>query len=327
MNLKKNDKLVVWAPSSPAPFLFPTRFERALTQLKERGYNIQVGESCTRNIDYKIDFFYKLADEFHHYLLNDKIKGIIFATGGWTTITLLDYINWEIVKEYPKPIIGYSDATALLLAVYSQTGQKTYHGPMVISEWGEYGGPWTYSSENFENILFTEQCEFNLVPAEEWTHEILWWDKDDHRKRLVSGKGGWRVFNPGKCEGILVGGNLNVISLMLGTNYMPSFRGKVLFIETESYSPDKFLAYLTQLKLHNVFNDIQGLIIGRHSNPIPSNSGFNSFEQILTLILNDIDDIPVLLDVDIGHTEPMLTIPIGGRVLIDTQSSLLRVFK
>ncbi|PFD34739.1 hypothetical protein CN285_25015 [Bacillus cereus] len=325
MHLKKDDKLVVWAPSSPAPFLFPNRFERALEALKTRGYNIQVGESCKKNITYDLNFAKNLVEEFHQYLLDDEIKGIIFAVGGWTTIALLPYINWNLLKENPKPIIGYSDATALLLAAYKETGQKTFHGPMVISEWGEFNGPWEYSITNFENALFTKNTSFDLLPPKEWTQEVLWWDKEDGRRRLSNGKGEWRIFNHGKCEGILIGGNLNIISLMLGTKYMPSFKDKILFLETEGYSPDKFLAYLMQLQLHNVFNEIKGLIIGRHSNPISSSSGAESFDEILNYFFGKVD-IPIMLDVDLGHTEPMVTLPIGGSAVIDTESKLLKVF-
>lgn len=326
MQLKKTDKIAVWAPSSPAPYLFPRRFERSLNELKKRGYNVYVGDSCKKNISYQKEFAKDIVKEFHKFLLDDEIKAIIFAVGGWTTISLLEHIDWALVKEYPKPVIGYSDATALLLAINHLTGQETFHGPMIVPEWGEFNGPWDYSIYNFENLLFKNKTYLDLHAPKEWTQEILWWDKEDSRKRSITGDSDWISYKPGKCEGALVGGNLNVISLMLGTDFIPSFDNKILFIETEGFSPDKFLAYLLQLKLHRVFDQIKGLIIGRHSNPVASSSGSKSFNEILDYVFEEYN-FPILLDVDLGHTEPMLTLPIGRKVLLNSSEKLIRILK
>jgi muramoyltetrapeptide carboxypeptidase len=327
LQITKKDKIVVWAPSSPAPYLFPKRFERSLENLKKNGYiNISIGDSCKKNIKYHKNFAMDMANEFHEYLLDDEIKAIIFAVGGWTTITILPFIDWEIVRDNPKPIVGYSDATALLLAINKKTNLQTFHGPMIIPEWGEDEGPWDYTKSNFESMLLTPSQELKLNPPEYWTQEILWWDKEDNRRRKASGKGAWRTYKHGYCNGELVGGNLNVMSLMLGSEYIPDFTDKILFLETEGYSPDKFLAFLTQLELNNVFNEINGLIIGRHSNPIAASSGATSFNEILDFMFQKYD-FPIILDVDLGHTEPMITLPIGGHAHINTEKNVFSVGK
>ncbi len=325
--ISKNDEIVVWAPSSPAPFLFPKRFKRAINALADRGYrNIRIGESCKKNLTYDIGFSKYLAEEFHSYLTNEDTKAIFFAVGGWTTSALFPFIDWELVRANKKVLVGYSDATSLLLACYAKAGMMGFHGPMVISEWGEYGGPWQYTVERLEEQLFSENLYIDLKPPYYWTEEKLWWDKEDLRKRSNSGRGEWRFFKKGKAEGVLIGGNLNTISFLLGTEYMPSLEGAILFFETEGYSPDKLLAYLMQLKFHGVFDDISGLIIGRHSNPVLASSGESSFEKILHNVFDEYN-FPILVDVDLGHTEPMITLPIGGQALIESDHNLFRIYK
>lgn len=322
--LSKTDKIVIWAPSSSAPYLFPKRFKRALKHLEIRGYNFIIGESCKREKKFELNSVVELAKEFHDYLRNDEIKGIFFATGGWSTIALFPYIDWDIVKSNPKVILGYSDATSLLLACYAKAGIKTYHGPMVISEWGEYGGPWEYTIQSLEKQLF-DNCKYiDLQPPDEWTHESLYWDKEDNRRRIVNGLGKWKIYKEGSTEGILIGGNLNTLSLILGTEYMPTLKNNVLFIETENYSEEKFLAFMMQLEIHNVFKEISGLIIGRHANPITGDDSNSSMSKILDIIFRN-KDFPIIIDVDLGHTEPMITLPIGGRIMINTRKNLIRV--
>lgn len=325
--ITKDDGIVVWAPSSPAPFLFPKRFKRAIDSLNAYGYrNIKIGESCRQNQFYNNDFAKILAEEFHSYLIDESIKSIFFAVGGWTTSTLFPYIDWELVRENKKVLVGYSDATSLLLACYAKSGMKSFHGPMVISEWGEHGGPWQYTVEKLEEQLCNESSYLDLKPPDYWTQERLWWDKEDFRKRRISGRGEWHFFKGGKTEGVLIGGNLNTISFLIGTEYMPSLKGAILFFETEGFSPDRLLAYLMQLRFHGVFNDICGLIIGRHSNPEVTSSGESSFRNVLHHMFDGYN-FPILLDVDLGHTEPMITLPIGGIAMLDSKQNLFRIYK
>lgn len=298
----------IWSPSSPAPFLFPIRFKRALANLKKNDISIIIGQSCKTDIEYTMDFQKKLAEEFHSFLLTPEVDGVIFATGGWTTISLLDYIDWNLVKKYPKIIVGYSDATPFLLACYKKTGITTFHGPMVVSEWGEFGGIWEYTKKNFFMALSKKKYKVNKPST--WTDETLWWDKEDNRKRKPVGDSEWRFLKRGKAKGKLLGGNLTTLLYIVGNEYMPDLRGSLFFIEEQDCSPDEFFSQLYSLKLLGVFNKINGLIVGRIGNKKKAANGYNDFDKMIELILSDID-IPVLVDVDIGHTEPMITIPIG----------------
>lgn len=239
----------------------------------------------------------------------------MFATGGWTSVTLLNQINWDLLIKYPKKIVGYSDATPFLLAYYRKTSYETYHGPMLLSEWGELGGAWNYTQENFWRGITSS--EIKLFPPEYWTEEVLYWDKEDNRRRSISGEGNWQFIKGGKSEGTLIGGNLTTMMMILDTEYMPDSQNAILFIEDDGVALDQFIAYLHVLKLRGIFNNISGLIVGRIARPIAAVNGNNDFQQAIKNVLKDID-IPVLVDVNIGHTEPMLTLPIGRKVRLDS---------
>lgn len=316
--LIEGSKIGIWTPSSSAPFLFPNRFKRALGALENFGFFVETGNSCNYNQQYQPGFQQKLVDEFHDFIIRADIDAIVFSTGGWSSIALLPYINWELIKNNPKPIIGYSDATSFLLACYKMTGLVTFHGPMVISEWGEYESPWAYTINNFLKVVNLNES-LVLTPPEYWTQENLWWDKEDNRKRKVNGKSKWTFYREGYCKGTLIGGNLTTLSLLLNTTYFPDCKNSILFIETEGYSPDKFLAFMMQLKISGYLDVISGLIVGKHSNPLKTSSGNIDFNNILNIVLDK--EIPVLIDVDMGHTEPMITLPIGGEAIINSATN------
>lgn len=316
--LKKGDKIAIWAPSS-CPFKFPIRFQRSLRALKNEGFDYEVGASCTRPRNYSSEYAQELAAELHAFLLREDINGIFCATGGWTSIFILPYIDWELLAQYPKCLVGYSDVTAILLGAYTRSRLITFHGPMLLSEWGEYGGPWEYTVKHLKNMLM-QGSELQVEAAEEWTDEMLWWDREDSRKRSSNPSKNWRFFREGYANGILVGGNLTTLNLLIGTPYFPSLENKILFIETEGYSPERLLAYLMQLKYCNKLHQISGLIVGKHARTQASTDSSVSMEEILDIVFCDIN-IPILIDVDLGHTEPMLTIPIGARAIIDSSEN------
>lgn len=126
--LKKGAVFGVWTPSSPAPFLFPIRYQRAISAIQKRGYSVIEGASCAKKHEFSPNFDRELAKDFHCLLTNPKVDAILFSTGGHSTISVLPHINWELIKQYPKPVIGYSDATVFLLAYYKMTQIISFHG-------------------------------------------------------------------------------------------------------------------------------------------------------------------------------------------------------
>ncbi len=282
----KRKKVAIWAPSSPAGYLFPKRLERSLKYISNiLGMKIKLTPSCTINYEFNEEYLKKLANQFHELLNDDEVNIIIFLSGGWTTISLLRFIDWKLVKEKRKNIVGYSDATVFLLACLTKSELITHHGPMVISEFGEYGGCWKYTKDNFLNAICGYKSCVMKAPNH-WTDESLWWDKEDSRKRRITGAGDWKFLKKGAATGRLVGGNFNSMMLLIGTEYLRFEKNDILFIETNSYSPEKFLAFLTQLDYIGVFELISGMIVGRHSSTTCENYNTEKFNEIIMMIIN-----------------------------------------
>lgn len=316
--------IAIWCPSSPAPILFPTRFQRAVRNIQSNNFKVMLGHSCSKLQRFDKNYKDSLTAELYTYLKNPRVDIILFATGGLTTATLLDVLDWDFIKKYPKPIIGYSDATSFLLAYNAKTGLECFHGPMLISEWGECGGLNSYSLEIFNSVI--SNLEVFLTPPRFWTEEFLFWDKEDIRPRIMKKNKGWFWYRNGVAEGKLVGGNLSTICLMQGTDFLPSFRNCILFLEEDSCTPDEMYAKLQSLKLSGVFEEISGLVIGKVANKKVSSSGLSDFNLIYHHIFKDYN-FPILTEVDFGHTNPMITLPIGRIAVIDSDKKGILIKK
>jgi len=314
--LQSGDSIGIWTPSFPGPALYPRRYQRGLEALRRAGFNVVHGPLCLNNAGFAAAFPEELAEEFHYFLQNSEIRAVITTIGGWTMSAVLPHINFQLWHENPKLVIGYSDVTCLLLAGVSIAGLVTFHGPMVLSEWGEAGGPWEYTLQNFLNITANPTPPGGLAPPEAWTDQLLLWDCEDDKAREPKGTSQWRFIRPGRAEGPLLGGCIPTVSLLLGTPYEPKWDGALLFLEAEEMSPDEVWAHLLLLKASKVLEKIAGMVVGRHSRPSTMATGFVDFEFLLLHALGN-RQIPVLVDVDLGHTEPMLTLPVGCMARID----------
>jgi len=318
--LRPDAVLGLWTPSSPAPALFPRRFARCLAALAETGYEVVLSPSCLGNTGIAAANPHTLADDLHALLENERVDGVLCTTGGYTTLPVLKYVDWDLVRDAAKPIVGYSDVTALLWAALARAGLVTYHGPMAISEWGEHGGPWPYTLSTFRAVTGqATQADVVLRAPTEWTDELLWWDKEDDRRRRTRRDAGWRCLLPGEASGPLLPGCATTVSRLFGTPYMPDVTGKILCLETLEMGPDQLTGILAQWEASGLLDRIAGLVIGRHYRPVAAAGGSTDFDAVVLRALAG-RDIPVLVDVDFGHTEPRLTLPVGGLATVDADN-------
>ncbi len=254
----------------------------------------------------------ELANELHELI--DQCDGILAAVGGWSLLPVLPHLNIEYLASSLKPIIGYSDLTSLVNLVAFQGGTVSFHGPMVLSEWGEFEAPWEYTVRSFEQVVIREPSSRKvqlLDEAPEWTDELLWWDSGDVRRRNpVEGGEGLRVIREGTAIGALWGGSLHVLGLTVGTPYWVPPENGILCLEAEAIAPDEYWARLEQFRQAGVFEEVAGVVVGKVSRPAATPSGFSDFDVILERVVTR--DIPIVAGADIGHTEPMVTLPIGA---------------
>ncbi|MEU3294394.1 LD-carboxypeptidase [Streptomyces longwoodensis] len=312
-----NARVGVWAPSSPGPVVFPRRFTRGLDALRARGYQVEQGASCAASTGPGTLSPRELAEEL--VVLLESCDAVVAAVGGWTLTPVLPHIDWDRVGRAGKPLVGYSDVTSVLNLTAERAGLVAFHGPMVISEWGEAGGPWPYTVEEFDTVTGAgcDWREHSIRPAGSWSDERLFWDREDVRRRTGnSGDQPVRTVAPGSARGPLWGGSLVVLSLLAGTPLWPEpVDGSVVFLEAEGIAPDELWARLEQFRLAGVLRRAGGVVLGKIGNPSCTASGYADFDAVVRSCVPD--GLPVVAGFDLGHADPMCTLPVGATARLE----------
>jgi muramoyltetrapeptide carboxypeptidase len=313
--LKRGDTIGIVTPSTPAPVLFKERYERGLTQLRSMGFTILEGKCSTSSQGYRSAPIKQRAEEINEFIRNKDVKAIISTIGGTNSNSLLPYIDFEGLRKHPKIFMGYSDVTALLLGIYAKTGMTTFYGPAVVPSFGEFPEMLPTGREYFENTVMDQQAlPYTLEVPSEWTEEMIDWRAQDRAKKMIQNSG-WNTLKKGIVRGKLVGGNLNTMSGILASDYFPPIKDAILFIEDSFKDMAVQERSLSMLKIAGILDSAAGLIVGKHEHFDDLNAPF-SFEELLLEVLGD-REMPILTNVDIGHTFPSHVFPIGIEAELD----------
>lgn len=304
--LVEGDEIRVIAPSFSMAIISKETREYAKNAFFKMGLNLTFGKNVEECDQFTSSSITSRISDFHEAFLDKKVKGILTVIGGFNSNQILNSIDWMIIQNNPKIFCGYSDITALQNAIYSKTGLVTYSGPH-YSTFGDLKSL-DYTIEYFKKCLFLEN-PLKIVPSEQWSDDLWYLDQE---KRTFFPNDGYLSINPGETEGILVGGNLRTLNILQGTEYFPSLKDSVIFIEDDADShPANFDRNLLSLIQQPGFDKVKGLIIGRFQN----NSKFTD-DLLISVIKTkrELNNLPILANVDFGHTAPMITFPIGGKI-------------
>lgn len=283
----------------------------ALQRLKKLGYKITFGKRALKKNSFgSLPLSDRLAD-FNEAVMDKNVAMILAADGGYNVNQLLPELDYKLIRNNPKIICGYSDITALTNAIYAQSGVVTYSGPLFQS-FGMLKG-FEYTQDYFQKIIQGTK-PIKLTSANTWSDDQ--WKKNQNRRLFIKNNG-YSVINPGRAEGAIVGGNLCTLNLLQGTKYLPSLADKIIFIEDDDlvtdYFAQEFERNLVSLLQQPGAKKIKALLIGR----------FQTRCQITLPILKQIiktksalKNIPVVANLDFGHTSPQFTFPIGGQIKI-----------
>ncbi|MDQ0482155.1 S66 family peptidase [Guptibacillus hwajinpoensis] len=317
-HLKKGDKIGIFTPSSPATVTARLRFERAKVFLEEKGFVIVEGKLTSETEIYRSGSPKARAEEFNDLIRNPEIKMVMSTIGGTNSNSMLPYIDYETFKQSPKMFVGYSDATALLLAIYAKTGITTYYGPSLIPSFGEFEPLVHDTYHYFENYFMQENSIPYEVPMPSmWSDEPVNWLEKTTEKTLYDNE--WVVVNEGVVEGRLIGGNVNAMYGFIGSEYFPEVKqGDILLIEDCSKNAAVVEKNLAMLKLQGIFEKVSGIILGKHE--LYDDLGTN--KKPLDLLLEQLDgrEIPILAEFDTCHTHPMHPLAIGKKVKLNTRN-------
>lgn len=305
----------VFSASSPVSATVPVRYQRGVRYLESKGYTVVHGRLCGKSDGYRSGSIRERAAEFNELLYNEDVQILISAIGGYNTNAILPYIDYRYLMEHPKIIMGYSDTTALLLAVYAKTGLITFYGPAVAASFGELPPfvDWTFDS--FQAVVEGRMAfPYRYERPAFWTDEFIDWSQQTRSKEQRPND--WICVRPGTCQGRLIGGNLETMGGIFGTTYMPEIReGDILLLEDSLKDACTVERSFAHLKLAGVFDRVGGIILGKHEKFNDNGTGRRPYD-ILLEVMGD-TPIPILADFDCCHTHPMLTLPIGCQVSLD----------
>lgn len=321
--LRKGDAIGIFSPSSPATATAVKRYERGKNYLISKGFRLIEGSLCGKRDFYRSGSIAERVSELNDLIRNPDVRCIMSSIGGMNSNSLLPYIDYDALRKDPKIIIGYSDVTAVLFAIYAQTGLVTYYGPAVVSSFGELP-PYVDETFNyFESVVTDKEALPYVLPTPDiWTDEFIDWDSQDRSKKGTENK--LVTVHCGKAEGRLIAGNLNTMEGFWASEYFPEIRkGDILLIEDSLKDAATIERSFAMLKLNGVFDLIGGLVLGKHEQFDDRGSGRKPYEILEEVIGNT--SIPVLAEFDCCHTHPMLTVPIGSYVCLDADRRQLTI--
>ena len=319
--LNVRDEVRVIAPAKSLAIISKETREIANKRIEELGLKISFGKHVDEMDDFASSSVESRIEDLHEAFFNKNVKAVFTVIGGFNSNQLLKYIDWDLIKKNPKIICGYSDITALNDSIFAKTGLVTYSAP----QYSTFGQKlyFDYTLDYFEKCLFKND-PFEIKPSESWSDDK--WYKDQDNRKLIPNEG-WLVINEGNAEGTILGANLCTFNLFQGTEYMPSLNNSILFLEddetSKSFDFDRNLQSLIHLP---DFSEVKGIVIGRFQKESEITNG------LLTQIIKtkrELNNIPVLANVDFGHTSPIISFPVGGTCKVEatSESQSLRIIK
>jgi muramoyltetrapeptide carboxypeptidase len=303
--LRNGDKIAVIAPSSPVP---PHVMERALTNLRNLGFELAPSAHLAANRGYLAGTEQERLDDLHTAFRDPSIKGIWCVRGGYGAARLLPNIDYDLIRRNPKVFIGYSDITALHLAIHARTGLVTFHGPVGTSDYNDY------TRSNLEKVIIEPEPMHRIELSA---------DNVKNESNLFK----TQVITAGKARGKLIGGNLSLLSAAAGTPYFMDVCDKIVFIEDIDERPYRIDRMLVQLLQSLDLRKARAVALGIFDDCNPK-EGENSLSLIECLqdLLGGLG-IPVIYGLSFGHIKAQCTIPYGIEAELDTDSKTLTLLE
>ena len=304
--LKQGDEIRIIAPARSLSLLSEENINSAVKNLEAKGFKVTFSKNCKESDIFMSSSIKSRVDDLHEAFNDKNVKAILTVIGGFNSNQLLKYLDYELIKNNPKILCGYSDITALTNAITTRTGLVTYSGPH-FSTWAMENGA-DYNIEYFKKCL-TQDKEFVVEASKTWFEDEWWIDQKISPKENE----GFFVINKGKTEGKILGGNLCTFNLLHGTEFMPDLKDSILFLEDCVEDEDVFVLNFDrdlQSIIHQPgFESVKGIVFGRFQTDSKMTK-----EKLLKIVESkkELKNLPILANVDFGHTNVMMTFPIGG---------------
>ena len=309
--LKQGDEIRVIAPARSLSLLSEENINSAIKNLETEGFKVTFSKNCKESDIFMSSSIQSRVDDLHEAFSDKNVKAILTVIGGFNSNQLLKYLDYELIKNNPKILCGYSDITALANAITTKTGLITYSGLHFSTFALENGAD--YNKEYFKKCL-SQDKEFTVEASKTWFEDEWWIDQ----KITPKENEGFFVINKGKVEGKIIGGNLCTFNLLHGTEFMPDLKDSILFLEDCVEDEDLFVLNFDR-DLQSIihlpgFEGVKAIVFGRFETKSKMTK-----EKLLKILetKKELKDLPILAGLDFGHTNIMMTFPIGGTCSLD----------
>ena len=299
--LSKGDTVGVISPSSGVT---PEEFAKALQNMADLGFKTKIGKYAQSRIGFLAGTDKERLDDLHWAFGDKEIDAVWCVRGGYGVSRLLPNVDFGLIKKNPKIFVGYSDITALHLAISQNCGLVTFHGPVAASTYSDY------TKNHVVNVLMNPSAPYKIELSP---------DNVAKESNLFKTE----IITKGKCRGKIVGGNLSLLTALAGTPFaLRNVKGKILFIEDVGELPYRVDRMLTQLRQSVDLHSLAGIALGVFEDCNPKNSDSQSLIDVVKDRLGDLK-IPVIYGLSFGHIRDQFTLPVGIEAELDTENATM----
>jgi muramoyltetrapeptide carboxypeptidase len=303
--LQAGDTIGLVTPASPAS---DEKIQTAIKNLESQGFKVKYTDAIRLRYGHLAGTDAQRIDNLHAMFADPEVKAIWCVRGGYGCTRILPLLDYKLIRQNPKIIIGYSDVTALLNAIYQKTGLIGFHGPVGATPFTEY---------NVENLKKT------LIEPD--NQHLISLSKENLDKKNTAYQP--EIIRSGKAQGVLVGGNLCLLASMVGTDFQVNFQDKIVFIEDVGEKPYRIDRMLTQLLEGSNLSKAKAIVLGIFEDCQPKDEQYSlSLIDTLKERLGNLN-IPVMYGFSFGHIQNMCTLPIGVEAEFDADAMTLKLLE
>jgi muramoyltetrapeptide carboxypeptidase len=306
--LAKGDTIGLVAPASNAYEDEDIRL--AIDIVKSLGFEVKQGAYLFARSQYLAGTDRQRADDVNRMFADDDVDAIFCLRGGYGTPRMLPYLDYETIAAKPKVLLGYSDITGILTAIHVKTGLVGFHGPIALQNFTDY------TLSEFRKVLMRPSARTRIAappPFEAGEGRV---DAENRLTRIAGGT----------ARGRLLGGNLTLICSLMGTEFEPDFRNRILFLEDVGEAPYRVDRMLTQLSLANRLQQVAGIAFGKFTDTGGSGGNTFSIEEVLRDRCGDLG-VPVVRGLMIGHVEDQTVVPVGIEAELNADDASLHLLE
>ena len=305
--LEKGDTIALVSPGS---YITEEEKQESINNIQSLGFKVVYSDKLMQKNGFFSATDKERASDLNEMFARDDVQAIICARGGYGCARILPYLDYDLIEDNPKTLIGFSDVTALHYAIYKNCNLITFHGPVSISTFSKF------CVKNFEDVLMNPTFELNLVNSTSSNNYNPY---------------GITTISEGTAKGELIGGNLTLATSLIGTEYDVDYSGKIIFLEEFLEEPYRIDRMLTQMIQAGKFVDVQGIALGvfKLCESNKTNPSFNNSYTLMEVLKDRLGNlgIPVIYGLSFGHIVDKFTIPIGIEAELNTDTQELKLLE